>query len=117
MVEVALPWMVCCQLRGDWCIVFEEGESSSPEVGYRPLGTTIAIGRRNNVSIASIYYYQHSYVVRYVLEVLWRRTIVVIRMGLVGSGGSNSLVIAGQWTILPLGDKYTVALSIIIVVI
>ena len=53
----------------------------------------------------------------YVVAVLWRRTIVIIRIGLVGGGGSNSLVIAGQWTILPLGDKYTVALSIIIVVI
>ena len=73
-------------------------------MGYRPLGRTIATRRRHNILIAFIYYYQHSYAVRYVMEVLWRRMVVVIRMGLVGSGGSISLVIAGQWTILPLGD-------------
>ena len=103
MVAVALLWSLCCQLRGGWCIIFKESESSSSEVVCRPVGTTIATGRRYNIPIASIYYYQHSDAVLYVVAVLWRRTIVIIRIGLVGGGGSNSLVIVGQQSILPLG--------------
>ena len=91
MVIVVLPGSVCCQLRGGWCIIFEEGVSSSSEVVCRPLGPTIATGRCYNIPIASIYYCQHSDAVLYVVAVLWRRTIVIIRTGLVGGGGSNSL--------------------------
>ena len=75
-------WLVH-HLRGRCIVVIR--------VVWRPLGTTIATGRCYNIPIASIYYWQHSDAVLYVVAVLWRRTIVIIRTGLLGGGGSNSL--------------------------